>query len=72
MHSETHSPLFSGNQSNGNRAIFGQFEIKTGKLISNFGARIEHYKLNDFNETDSDRLIIIAKKIANQIFTTYK
>ncbi len=51
MHSETHSPLFSGNQSNGNRAIFGQFEIKTGKLISNFGARIEHYKLNDFTET---------------------
>ncbi len=47
----TSSPLFLGNQQASNAALFAQLEKKWKRLLMNVGGRLEHYRLNDYNET---------------------
>lgn len=45
------SPLFGGDQQSSNIAAFAQMEVEKGRLIYSFGARMEHYKLNEYVES---------------------
>jgi outer membrane receptor protein involved in Fe transport len=47
----TSSPLFLGKQEASNAALFAQLEKKWKKLLLNAGGRLEHYALNNYNET---------------------
>lgn len=51
MASETHSPLFSGKQRARNLAGYFQADIKIRRLSAQVGARIENYRLNQFEQT---------------------
>jgi len=48
---KTKSPLFSGEQSAGNRAVYIQLDQKWKKLSYTLGRRWENYTLNDYTET---------------------
>lgn len=44
------SPLFQGNQTSANTALYSKAEKKWNNLIVNIGGRFEHYALNDYKE----------------------
>ncbi len=51
MLAETHSPLFSGNQTSRNLATYSQLEYRMKHLIATAGARYEYFKLNKYSQS---------------------